>query len=206
MSVYLRPRLPGVPVFFTVCLAQRGSRLLVEEIDILCEAVQVTHARRPFCIDAWVVLPDHIHAVWTLSLGDPNYSDRWGAIKARFSKFVRLKCQSDVGRRPGFSPALTLPTELPVVSSGRYAGLKPGLRKDKGECAIWQRRFWEHHIRDEADYAGHLRYCWINPVKHGFVSRPADWPFSSIHRDIRLGKVDPEFVADVTDGQYGEIA
>lgn len=78
-------------VFFTVCLAQRGSRLLVEEIEILRAAVAVTRTRRPFGIEAWVVLPDHMHAIWTLPKGDANYSDRWGAIKARFSKFVRLK-------------------------------------------------------------------------------------------------------------------
>ena len=205
MSVYLRPRLSGVPVFFTVCLAQRGTRLLIDDIDILREAVRVTRARRPFQIDAWVVLPDHMHAVWTLPEDDPNFSDRWVAIKARFSKFVRLKHADDAPRRPGFSPAPPLPTELPVVQSGRYAGLKPGLRLDKGECAIWQRRFWEHHIRNEADYAAHMRYCWSNPVKHGLVTRPTDWPFSSIHRDIRLGKVDPEFSGVIADGTFGEV-
>ncbi|RDD65598.1 transposase [Thalassococcus profundi] len=76
-------------MFFTVCLARPGARLLVDEIDILREAVAVTRRRRPFAIDAWVVLPDHMHALWTLPEDDANYSDRWGAIKARFSKFVR---------------------------------------------------------------------------------------------------------------------
>lgn len=206
MSFYLRPRLPGVPVFFTVCLAQRGARLLVEEIDVLRDAVRVTHARRPFCIDAWVVLPDHMHAIWTLPLDDTNYSERWGTIKARFSKFVRLKYAGDALCRPGFSPATPLPIELPMVQSGRYAGLKPGLRENKRESAIWQRRFWEHHIRDQADFAMHLRYCWINPVKHGFAAKPTDWPFSSIHRDIRLGHVDPEYFGEILNGQYGEMA
>lgn len=203
MSNYLRPRLPGRPVFFTVCLAQRGACLLTEEIDILREAVRVTRARRPFSIDAWVVLPDHMHAIWTLPADDPNYSDRWGAIKARFSKYVRLKYNAS--RRPGHGPAYPLPTELPVVRSGRYAGLKPGLRVDKRECAIWQRRFWEHHIRNEADYTTHLRYCWANPVKHGFVDRAVDWPHSSIHRDIRLGRVDPDYSGPFQDGKFGEM-
>ncbi|WP_348647617.1 hypothetical protein [Marivita sp. S6314] len=147
-----------------------------------------------------------MHAIWTLPEDDPNYSDRWGAIKARFSKHVRLKSAAGAGRRPGFSPAPALPNELPVVQSGRYAGLKPGLRKDKRECAIWQRRFWEHHIRDEADYAAHMRYCWTNPVKHGLVSQPMDWPYSSIHRDVRLGHVDAAFSANSFEGQFGEIA
>ena len=59
-------------------------------------------------------------------------------------------------------------------------------------------------IRDEADYRAHVAYCWTNPVKHGFVSRPADWPFSSIHRDLRAGRVDPEWDGSAQDGRLGE--
>lgn len=174
MSNYIRPCAPGASVFFTVALADRGSRLLVDEIAVLRRAVAMTRAERSFEIDAWVVLPDHLHCVWTLPDGDADFSVRWGAIKARFVMGVR---------RAGFSP----PSELPVVRNGRYAGLKPGLRVAKREVAIWQRRFWEHHIRDARDYDAHIRYCWNNPVKHGFVERPEDWPYSSVHRDIRLG-------------------
>ncbi len=87
-------------MFFTVSLAKRGSSLLVDEVDLLREAVQVTRARRPFGIDVWVVLPDHMHAIWTLPAGDANFSDRWGAIKARFSKMVRLKAKGAVGCKP----------------------------------------------------------------------------------------------------------
>lgn len=159
-------------MFFTVTLAERGSRLLVDEVVHLREAVRATKVGRPFEIDAWVVLPDHLHAVWTLPAGDADFSTRWGAIKARFTMSVR---------RAGFTP----PLRLPVVTSGRYAGVNPGLRHDKGEVAIWQRRFWEHHIRDEADYHAHVRYCWMNPVKHGLVKSPEDWCYSSIHRDAR---------------------
>lgn len=198
MSDYLRPRAPGASVFFTVALAGRGSDLLVREVGRLRAAVAVTRAERPFGIDAWVVMPDHVHAVWTLPEGDADYSVRWGAIKARFTMSLRR-----AERRPGFSPA-PLPTELPVVRSGRYAGLKPGLRVGKREQAIWQRRFWEHHIRDEADFAAHVRYCWINPVKHGFVERAVDWPYSSIHRDIRSGRVEPEWCGEVPEGAFGE--
>ena len=195
MSCYLRPHIPGACVFFTVALARRGARLLVDEIELLREAVRVTHVRRPFHIDAWVVLPDHMHCVWTLPEEDADYSQRWGTIKARFSRDLGRRM-----RRAGICP----PTELPVVSAGRYAGLKPGLREDKREAGIWQRRFWEHHIRDEADYAAHVRYCWINPVKHGFVERAVGWPYSSIHRDIRAGMVEAEWSGDVPDGQFGE--
>ena len=100
MSNYKRLSVVGATVFFTVNLARREGTLLVDHIDLLREAVEVTKARRPFDIKAWVVLPDHMHAVWTLPEGDANYSDRWGAIKARFSKFVRLREGTTVGHRP----------------------------------------------------------------------------------------------------------
>ena len=172
MPNYLRPRISGARIFFTVNLAVRGSDLLVREIDALRETVRVTRQERPFTIEAWVAMPDHLHCVWTLPEGDTDYSNRWGAIKARFSMAIR---------RAGFTP--------PISSIGVSGGVNPALRK--GQVGIWQKRFWEHHIRDQADYDAHIRYCWFNPVKHGFVERPEDWPYSSIHRDIRLGKYDP---------------
>ncbi|MEI4195559.1 REP-associated tyrosine transposase [Roseovarius sp. E0-M6] len=191
MSRYVRPRMPGSRIFFTVNLARRGGEVLVDEIVRLRAAVRMVMAERPFHVDAWVVLPDHMHAVWTLPEGDTAYSVRWGAIKARFSRDLR---------RAGFSP----PDRLPIVQNGRYAGVTPGLRHAKGEVGIWQRRFWEHHIRNEADYAAHIRYCWGNPVKHGFVRRAVDWPYSSIHRDIRAGLIEPEWAGEVPEGQFGE--
>ena len=95
MPDYVRPKVAGARVFFTVALAARGSVVLVEEVDRLRDAVRMTRAERPFGIDAWVVLPDHLHCVWTLPAGDADYSVRWGAIKARFS----MSC-----RRAGFTP------------------------------------------------------------------------------------------------------
>ncbi len=198
MSDYRRVRIPGAKYFFTVSLADRSSDLLVREVAHLRAAFAVTQRERPFWCDALVVLPDHLHAVWTLPPGDADYSTRWGAIKARFTMRVR-----EAMRRPGFSPA-PAPEHLPVVTSGRYAGLKPGLRADRREAPVWQRRFWEHTIRDEQDYRNHMAYCWGNPVKHGLVDRPTDWPYSSIHRDIRAGRVDPEWSGVVTDGTFGE--
>jgi putative transposase len=174
MPNYRRPRVPGATIFFTVALAERGSRLLVEEITRLRAAVAATRTERPFAIDAWVVLPDHMHCVWTLPSGDRDFSRRWGAIKARFSGSMR---------RAGFTP----PPPVGVRSGGVY----PASRR-KGEVGLWQPRFWEHHIRDEADYAMHLRYCWLNPVKHGLVERAADWPYSSVHRDRRAEFIAPE--------------
>ncbi|MGV6849623.1 MAG: REP-associated tyrosine transposase [Marinibacterium sp.] len=201
MPPYRRPRITGATVFFTVNLADRTSDLLVREVDALREAVRVTRKERPFDIAAWVVLPDHLHCIWSLPAGDRGLGTRWGAIKSRFTRSIREKYPLRPGFSPdcptGFSPESPpcfstypppCPTSFPVVPSGRYAGLKPGLRVNKREQPIWQRRFWEHHIRDRADFNAHLRYCWMNPVKHGLVERPEEWPYSSVHRDMRAGR------------------
>lgn len=154
MPNYIRPKVSGASVFFTVALQERGGALLVEQVALLRRAVAETKAERPFDIDAWVVLPDHLHCIWTLPGGDRDFSTRWRLIKARFSRSV------------------------PVGT------LRPS-HVARGERGLWQRRFWEHHIRDPADMATHVRYCWQNPVKHGLVARAEDWPYSSIHRDLR---------------------
>lgn len=160
MSQYLRPRIPGATVFFTVALADRGSDLLVRQVDQLRRAVAVTLRQRPFGIEAWVVLPDHLHTIWTLPEGDHDFSTRWRLTKSQFSR--------------GLPRGPLRPSHV--------------TRQERG---IWQRRFWEHHIRDEADFAAHVRYCWMNPVKHGLVERPEDWPWSSVHRDLRSGRFEP---------------
>jgi putative transposase len=163
----------GGTYFFTVNLAVRGGDLLVRHVDLLREAVRVTKAERPFAIDAFVVMPDHLHCVWTLPEGDANFSVRWGAIKSRFS------------RRVGFIPRTTPNDPHARCEIEQTRGINPTLRPSlarKGERGIWQRRFWEHCIRDEADFAAHVEYCHSNPVKHGFVERPEDWAWSSVHR------------------------
>ena len=201
MPRYRRPASSVRPVFFTVCLAERGATALTDHLDVLREAVAVTLRDRPFEILAWVVLPDHMHAVWRLPADDPDYSQRWGRIKARFSRDWRLRAS----RRPGLGPGSgAFPEAFPAITSGRFAGLKPGLRADRREQAVWQRRFWEHHCRDERDLENHIRYCWLNPVKHGFVEAPTDWAASSIHRDIRLGRVEPEWCGIEPRGNFGE--
>ena len=182
MPNYLRPKVTGACIFFTVALARRGGTVLVDEVEALRRAVRVTRAERPFEIDAFVVLPDHLHCVWTLPAGDRDYGTRWGAIKARFS----MSC-----RRAGFTP--------PPPVGFNNGGVNPALRR-KGEVGLWQPRFWEHHIRDDADYWAHVRYCWLNPVKHGFAERPEDWPYSSVHRDTRhrerIGLMTSRYSAD----------
>ncbi len=160
MPNYIRPKVPGANIFFTVTLAERSTDLLVREIARLREAVRVTKAERPFAIEAWVVLPDHLHCIWTLPEGDCDFPTRWRLIKSRFSR----------GLPKG-----------PLRASHRH----------QQERGLWQRRYWEHHLRTPADHAAHMRYCWQNPVKHGFVARPDAWPYSSIHRDIAAGRYDP---------------
>jgi putative transposase len=155
MSRYVRPRIPGATIFFTVALADRRSDLLIREVDRLRDAVSRTRAERPFHIDAWVVLPDHLHCIWTLPRGDSDFSTRWSLIKARFSLSV-----GEGSQRPSHMT-----------------------RRERG---VWQRRFWEHHLRDPDDFAARLHYCWQNPVKHGLVGHPGDWVYSSWHRDNRI--------------------
>lgn len=185
MPNYRRFWSPGGTFFFTVNLTRGRRDLLTRHVALLRAAVAQTRKERPFEINAMVVLPDHLHAVWTLPEGDTDFSVRWGAIKGRFSMSLR---------RAGLAP--------PVASRSVRGGVNPALRK--GQVGIWQERFWEHCIRDEADYRAHVRYCWINPVKHGFVERPIDWPHSSIHRDMRRGLVDAEFGGVDPDTEFGE--
>ncbi|HNP50793.1 MAG TPA: transposase [Nitrosomonas nitrosa] len=141
-------------------LLERRLDLLVRHIDKLREAVRATKRDRPFHIDAWVVLPDHMHTIWTLPPDDDDFSNRWKSIKIRFvQKLPRTERRSKV-------------------------------RVAKGERGIWQRRYWEHRVRDERDYANHVAYIHYNPVKHGYVSRVIDWPYSSFHRHVRSGRLD----------------
>ena len=157
MPDYRRHRVPGGTYFFTVNLRDRRCDLLTAEIDRLRAAIRQTRTRHPFHIDAWVVLPDHLHCLWTLPPGDADFSVRWQEIKARFSR------------------------SLPVTERRSPVLLR---RHERG---IWQRRFWEHSIRDDRDYANHMDYIHFNPVKHGLTPNVADWPFSTFHRCVARG-------------------
>ena len=173
MPNYRRAWHPGGTYFFTVNLLERKSNdLLVRHIDLLRDAVRETRKLHPFTIHAWVVLPDHLHCVMELPEGEHDFSVRWRRIKAIFSK--------------------SLPrTEL--LSATRVR---------RGERGIWQRRFWEHLIRDEGDYLAHMDYVHINPLKHGLVQRVADWPYSTFHSLVTQG-VYPENWAGENEGSMG---
>ena len=143
----------------------------MRHVDILRQAVRITRDKRPFRIEAWVVLPDHMHCVWTLPEGDAGFSARMGEIKGQFTRMLR---------RSGPAPTPFVGNPYGARAGRVRVGAGPDLRD---EAPLWQKRFWEHHIRDEADFRAHVRYCWINPVKHGLVESPAEWPYSSYHRD-----------------------
>jgi putative transposase len=175
MPNYRRAFVPGGCWFFTVNLLVRRQTLLVDHIGLLREAVAGTRHKYPFEIDAFVMLPDHMHAIWTLPPGDADFSTRWRLIKAAFAK------------------SLSKQERLSAV------------RKACNERGIWQRRFWEHMIRNETDYARHIAYCYINPVKHGLVTRVHDWPHSSFHRDVERGIFPLDWAGDAApDGEFGE--
>jgi putative transposase len=157
MTSYRRNFLPGASFFFTVNLADCRQRLLVDHIDHLRAAFREVHSRHPFTIDAIVVLPDHIHTIWTLPEGDGSYAMRWRQIKSAFSRSL---------------PA----SEYLSVS-----------RSIKGERGIWQRRYWEHTLRDDDDFARHVDYIHFNPVKHGHAPAVGAWPYSSFARMVREG-------------------
>jgi putative transposase len=176
MTEYRRNFLAGASYFFTVNLADRRKRLLTERVDLLRAAFKDVRRRHPFTIEAIVVLPDHLHAIWTVPENDADFALRWRQIKAGFARKV-----------PGGEP----------LSASRA---------EKGERGIWQRRYWEHTLRDEKDFARHVDYIHFNPVKHGHVGRVRDWPYSSFHRMVRLGLYPDDWGGDATtsDGRFGE--
>ena len=151
MPEYRRNRIQGGTYFFTVNLLDRHQQYLCTHIDNLRQAVRKTREKNPFTIHGWVVLPDHLHCIWTLPQDDDDFSSRWRAIKKYFSK------------------------SLPRVE------YRSPVRIKNRERGIWQRRFWEHTIRDANDYRRHMDYLHYNPVKHGLVSQVRDWPYSTFH-------------------------
>ena len=143
---YRRNYTEGSSYFFTVNLAERKRCLLGDHIDALREAIRIVRSRHPFHIDAMVVMPDHLHAIFTMPPGDADYPTRWMLIKAGFSR--------------------NIPKTERINAS----------RRSKGERGVWQRRYWEHTLQDEDDFRHHIDYIHYNPVKHGYVTRPADLP------------------------------
>ena len=153
---YRRAWHPGGTYFFTVnCLKRKDNTLLIDNIDTLRQAIKTTKRSHPFTIHAWVVLPDHMHCVIELPENDCDFAGRWRLIKMLFSR---------------------------NIPKNEY---RSEVRKKRRERGIWQRRYWEHLIKDEEDFRAHMDYVHINPVKHGLVDQVKDWPYSTFHRLVK---------------------
>lgn len=177
MATFRRAIVPDGTYFFTVALEDRRSNILVRHVDQLRKSYAVAQRRRPFQTLAICILPDHLHAIWTLPEDDADFPTRWSLIKSGFSRAI---------------PA----------SDARSVSMA-----SKREKGLWQRRYWEHVIRDERDMERHINYIHFNPVKHGLTTRVADWPHSSFHRYVERGDLPLDWGGDMRDiggGMFGE--
>ncbi len=172
MTDYRRNFIPGGSYFFTVALAERSGRLLTDNIDLFRRAVSDVKRELPFELIAMVVLPEHLHCVWALPTGDADYPTRWKKIKAAFSRGLPQ------GERR---------------SASRVA---------KGERGIWQRRYWEHTLRNDDDLRRHVDYIHYNPVKHGYVHHVREWPYSTFHRYVRCGVYSNDWAGGESDMEH----
>ena len=158
MTDYRRFYIPNATWFFTVNLAERhNNHLLIEKVDALRAAFRYVKERRAFHINAIVIMPDHLHCIWTLPPDDADFSTRWNLLKGHFSR---------------------------AIEKGERVSKSRDKRRERG---IWQRRFWAHLIVDQADFNNHVDYIHWNPVKHGWVKQVADWRYSSFHKYVELG-------------------
>jgi putative transposase len=167
MSAYRRLFIPGGTYFFTVVTAMRRPILTAEPArSILRRSIEETRRRFPFEIIAMVLLPDHLHAIWSLPLDDCKYAQRWGRIKANFTR--------------------------EYLHVGGIEAITGKSRREKRERGIWQRRYWEHFCRDESDLQRCIDYVHWNPVKHGYVQRVKDYPWSTFFRFVSNGEYDED--------------
>jgi putative transposase len=176
MATFRRATIKGGTYFFTAALADRRGDLLVRHVDLLRRSYRVTKQRLPFETIAICILPDHLHAIWALPENDADFARRWNLIKSGFSR------------------------ALPATASRSASMIS---KREKG---IWQRRYWEHNIRDERDLERHVHYIHFNPVKHGHVTRVCDWAHSSFHRYVERGDLPADWGGDVGEirGSFGE--
>ena len=151
MPNFKRCKITGGTYFFTVVLANRDKQLLVENFDLLSLSLNSVRKRFPFSLRGWVVLPDHLHCLWTLPEKDHDFPGRWWHIKNIFTRSYRQ-------------------------------------RHGNAKTPVWQNRFWEHTIRNQADFDHHLDYIHFNPVKHGYVTKSWCWEYSSFRYFVKNGK------------------
>jgi len=181
MTYYRRANTTGATYFFTVVTYRRRQFLCDEDVrHALRLAIDKVRTKYPFTIDAWVLLPDHIHTVWTLPPNDANFALRWQLIK----RYVTQSCGARLHHPEWMNASKT----------------------KHRESTLWQRRYWEHQIRDDLDYANHMDYLHYNPVKHQLVERVKDWPYSSFHRYVKAGTygVDWAMQRELDSGAFGD--
>jgi putative transposase len=179
MPEYLRIRVKGGSYFFTVVTFGRRPFLIDDHVrSALRKGIQEVRQSLPFSVTAWVLLPDHLHAIWTLPENDDNFGSRWAVIK----RIVSRQCGYLAGND----------------------GLINESSAKRGETGIWQRRFWDHLIRDDLDFQRHLDYLHWNPVKHGYVKRVIDWPYSTFHRFVSKGIYPPDW-GGINDDEMAKI-
>jgi putative transposase len=162
MPNWRRAHVPGGTYFFTV-VTDRRRPLFADPSSrqTLGDVIRECRLQWPFDVHSIVLLPDHLHAIWSLPRGDADYSKRWAWIKRQFTK-----CW--------------------LVAGGTETGISEGRRRDGRRC-VWQPKFWEHTIEDEGDMERHVDYIHYNPVKHGYARCPVDWPWSSFHKWVQYG-------------------
>ena len=171
MPEFTRAFAPGGTFFFTVVTHRRRPLFHAQQARALLRTViEDVRSRRPFDLDAIVLLPDHLHCIWTLPPEDADFSTRWRKIKEVFTR-----AWLDTGAQES------------RVSAGQ---------RRKGLRGVWQQRFWEHAIRDESDYEQHMHYIHFNPVKHGHATCPHKWPWSSFARWVREGTYDADWCCE----------
>jgi len=172
---YRRADVPGATYFFTLNAADRKGQVLLDHVQALRHSFRQARARHSFELDAIVVLPEHLHMLMTLPRDDADFAGRIMLIKQGFSRRVPSGERIDASR------------------------------VRRGERGLWQRRYWEHLIRDEIDFERHVDYIHFNPVKHGWVAHAMDWPHSSIHRYLRQGLLPTAWGCAGDDtGEFGE--
>lgn len=158
MPNYRRDLTKGGLYFFTLVLEDRSKDYLTRYINELRAAYAKTIENYPFETVAICILPDHIHLLMQLPPDDHNYSRRIAYFKTQFTRLIPKECR-----------------------------ILKQTQKGNREAGVWQRRFWEHLIRDDEDLAKHWDYIYYNPVKHGYVEFVKDWQYSSFHRDVKAG-------------------
>jgi len=171
MPNYRRPDASGARWFFTIVTYRRRAFLCDDQVRLALRAAnRRVQSEYPFSIDAWVLLPDHFHCIWTLPEQDSNFSRRIGLLKKYLTQACSYYLHDD---------KLSTPS-----------------RRKRNESTLWQRRYWEHQVRDDEDFKHHMDYIHYNPVKHGLSRSPAEWPFSTIHRLITQGVYPQNWASD----------